>query len=893
MTSSSKVFLRYRVLGYVSNHIPVVTRYIKRRREHLFVTSVGKSFHTYSESQLALLTVSDLHPEDISCMAGDSYMIYTGAGKKIYAWRRGTELKHEYEGHEHPIKLLLPFGPHLISIDQNSHLKLWNIKTTEIQLELDFNNNNFEISAIMHPSTYLNKILLGSEQGALQLWNLNTSKLIYTFKGWNSGVNVLEQAPTVDVVGIGLKNGRIILHNLKFDETLMEFKQDWGIVTSLTFRLDETPLMITGTMYGHIIVWDLEERKIFSQLESAHDEAVMGMQCLQGMPMMITSSSDNSLKLWAFDMPDGGPRLLAKREGHSLPPTFIRFHGSNGHNILSAGGDSHLRIFNTLTEKFNKSLGKASWNRKKSKKKGRLEIDTYKMPPIVKFTSDTTREKEWDNIGAIHLGTTEVTTWSYDKLKMGELKLAHDRFTPAGDENGHKYKAHPVSVHLTHCGNFIMIGYTSGHCDRFNIQSGIHRATYGSDKAHDGPVRGITTDVLNKVVITGGADKLVKWWKFREEDSRQEIHKLELSDAVSLFASHDESSLTAVALENFSIILIDNDGRDVIRIFEGHTGRLMDLAFSPDSRWLITSAMDCCVFTWDIPSGCLIDHFKVDAPCTSLAFSPTGEFLATTHVEYLGVFLWANRTLYEHVTLKPIKNLNKIPLLALPSVATEVVEPEVEEEADEDVESIEQIDGLITLSELPSSRWQNLLNIDLIKKRNKPKEALQVSKSAPFFLPTLPGMDITFDLSGVEKIKEGSKIVSVADWNSLTAFATLLKDAEETAEGFRQVFEKLKCMGPSMIDHEINSLGSADEDLVTRLLSQFMKMIKFAMESKFDYELAQAYFGLFLKVHGETITKSDELLNQLEILNEVQNAGWHTLANNLYYNLSIIKALKL
>ena len=610
MSSSSKIFLRYRALGYVTNHLPVVTRYIKRRREYFFVTSVGKSFHTYSSEHLALLTVSDLHSDEITCIAGDNYLIFTGSGNNIYAWRRGTELKHEYIGHEHPIKLMLPFGPSLISIDEKSNLKLWDIKSTELLLELEFNNDAFEISCCMHPSSYLNKILLGSEQGSLQLWNLNTSKLIYTFKGWNSGVTTVVQAPSLDVVGIGLKNGRILIHNLKFDETIMEFKQEWGMVTALSFKLDGSPILISGTIYGHLILWDLEERKVFSQYLNAHDSSVTGLQCLQGSQLMVSSSPDNSIKLWIFDMPDGGPRLYIKREGHSLPPTFIRFHDAKGHNLLSAGGDSHLRIFNTVTERFNKSLGKASTNRKKSKKKSRLDIDTYKMPPIIKFASNTTREKEWDNIGAIHLGTQEVTTWSYDKIRMGEHFLKHERFMKKSI-NGVVMKAFPVSVHLTHCGNFILIGYTSGHCDRFNIQSGLYRDTYGKETAHDGPVRGITTDMLNQFVITGGGDGLLKWWNFKSELCKKELCEIELEDGVSFFSTHVECSLTAVALENFNVIVVDNDGRNIVRKFIGHSGKIMDMAFSPDSRWLITSGMDSCIFTWDIPTGCLIDHFKV------------------------------------------------------------------------------------------------------------------------------------------------------------------------------------------------------------------------------------------------------------------------------------------
>lgn len=46
----------------------------------------------------------------------------------------------------------------------------------------------------------------------------------------------INKAPAIDVAGIGLENGRIVLHNLKFDETVMSFLQEWGPIRSLTFR---------------------------------------------------------------------------------------------------------------------------------------------------------------------------------------------------------------------------------------------------------------------------------------------------------------------------------------------------------------------------------------------------------------------------------------------------------------------------------------------------------------------------------------------------------------------------------------------------------------------------------------------------------------------------------
>lgn len=102
--------------------------------------------------------------------------------------------------------------------------------------ELHLPKNTFQVTCCLHPATYLNKLLLGSTQGQLQLWNLRTSMLIYTFQGWGSKVASLAQSQAVDVVGIGLENGNVLVHNVRLDETIMRFHQEWGPVTAIAFR---------------------------------------------------------------------------------------------------------------------------------------------------------------------------------------------------------------------------------------------------------------------------------------------------------------------------------------------------------------------------------------------------------------------------------------------------------------------------------------------------------------------------------------------------------------------------------------------------------------------------------------------------------------------------------
>ena len=80
-----------------------------------------------------------------------------------------------------------------------------------------------------------------------------------------------------------------------------------------------------------------------------------------------------------------------------------------------------------MTDLLNKSFGVASYNRKLSKKHKKIE-NPVKMQPIVDFTTETSKEQEWDNIACVHRDTTVATTWSYKKQKMGDLKLRHPRY---------------------------------------------------------------------------------------------------------------------------------------------------------------------------------------------------------------------------------------------------------------------------------------------------------------------------------------------------------------------------------------------------------------------------------------------------------------------------------
>lgn len=83
-----------------------------------------------------------------------------------------------------------------------------------------------------HPATYVNKVLVGAADGSMQLRNINSGALLYTFE-MSARICCIEPSPALDVVGVGLADGAAVLHNVKFDEEVMRFENAAGAGTAL------------------------------------------------------------------------------------------------------------------------------------------------------------------------------------------------------------------------------------------------------------------------------------------------------------------------------------------------------------------------------------------------------------------------------------------------------------------------------------------------------------------------------------------------------------------------------------------------------------------------------------------------------------------------------------
>lgn len=105
------------------------------------------------------------------------------------------------------VTAMLVLGNKLLAVGWGGLLCVWTIgheDTPETVIELD---SGFVPTALAHPDAYLNKIVIGSSDGRLQLWNFSSRTKLHEFQSLQSAINVIAPSPALDVVGLGLADG--------------------------------------------------------------------------------------------------------------------------------------------------------------------------------------------------------------------------------------------------------------------------------------------------------------------------------------------------------------------------------------------------------------------------------------------------------------------------------------------------------------------------------------------------------------------------------------------------------------------------------------------------------------------------------------------------------------
>lgn len=527
----------------------------------------------------------------------------------------------------------------------------------------------------------------------------------------------------------------------------------------------------------------------------------------------------------------------------------------------------------------------------------------------------------WESIVTGH-GDKTARTWFWGRKRAG--RWAFD----TGD--GTEVK----SVAISPCGTFALIGSAGGSIDMYNLQSGQHRRRFPArltpaeakkyrlhqlqleestgfqtedapktfakgEGKHKGAVTGLAIDSLNRTVISCSDDGKVKFWNFATGTLLHEIDWYPMVKILSL-RYHPNSDLIALSCDDGSLRVLDITTRKLIReLWATRSTPLttIDYTFSSDGRWIISASSDSTVRVWDLPTGHLIDAMRLPKPVNTVAFSPAGDFLATGLEGEVGVHIWTNRTLFTHVPTRQISE-GDIASVSAPTASGEggetiidAAQESSDEEEEQDTTAVPIIDQLssqiTTLSLVPKSRWQTLLHLDVIRARNKPKEAPKAPEHAPFFLPAVgdkPAPATDADADPASRISSSALASRSAAATSTSEFTRLLAAAQDSA-AYTPVLTYLSSLPPSAADIALRTL---DTTAPFAELSTFIQALTSRLRERRDYELVQAWMSVFLRLHGDVVVRDQGLVGLLRTWQEESKRERERVGGLVGYSVGVV-----
>ena len=540
---TSRLFTPYRTIGLVSPTPVPFTSVPLGKTTFQLTTSVGRALQTYDLRrglQLVFITRPQTPGAITASLAWRDRVFGAWSegsqdgARGVWCFKRGkreVELQLPKAWRE-DVQALCTFGGWLVGVC-SSALLVWKTGTGELYTTLHGTSPVPLTPCVSGLPTFLNKLIVGRQDGSAEIWNVSSGKLIYTLLPPSTAygaVTALQPTPALSLVAIAYAAGPLLIHDVRADQTVLQLSAPKGApVTSITFRTDglgagedgrDAGVMATASARaGDITLWDLNgggRRR--GTLRNAHADptasspgGVSGIEFLPGQHTLVSSGLDNSLRTWLFDATPFSPipRPLHQRSGHGAPITHLQFLPSSsdgaddtGKWLLSSSLDRSLWAWSLRRDNQSTELSQGGIQ-SKAKKQGLLSgaardsLQDLKAPPITAMACSLNRDggigalpgkhAVWQNAKAgsgtkVDAETAAMTGWeSVLTAHQGDHRA---RTWFWGRKRGGRWAlptsdGTPVtSVAMSPCGTFALVGSEGGGVDMFNLQSGLHRQRF-------------------------------------------------------------------------------------------------------------------------------------------------------------------------------------------------------------------------------------------------------------------------------------------------------------------------------------------------------------------------------------------------------------------------------
>jgi WD40 repeat protein len=474
------------------------------------------------------------------------------------------------------------------------------------------------------------RLLSGSRDKSVKLWETATGRLLRTFVGHSDYVTSVAFSPdgTRLLSGGYIDDKTVKLWDAASGKLIRTWEAHGSGVEAVAFSPDGTHLLSAGSEYvaahratvGRLKLWDAASGQLIRIFEGHSNSVTRPVTSAAFSPdgkTLLSGSGDKTLKLW--DIANG--QVIHTFAGHANEVTSVAF-SPDGMRVLSGSQDQTLKLWDVVS--------------------GQL-VRTFERPDnwvrSVAFSPDGTRLvsaspggfRLWDaSSGRLmrsfggHSLPVEAVAFSSDGAHLvsagGTTLKLWDAVSGQPIPRFEGYSRSVQSVAYSSDGTRLLSGSADHTLKLWDAAGGQLIRTFAG---HKGWVRSVAFSSDATRALSGSDDKTLRLW---DVASGQRVQTFEGHSRLvaSVAISPDGAHLLSGSSDN-TVKLWDAASGRLIRTLEGHTGWVESVAFSPDGIRLISGSSDKTLKLWDATNGQLIRTVSGhQTDVKAVAISPDG-----------------------------------------------------------------------------------------------------------------------------------------------------------------------------------------------------------------------------------------------------------------------------
>lgn len=524
------------------------------------------------------------------------------------------------------------------------------------------------------------QIAVGYADGAIRLWDTDSGICQTTLTGHKGAVSAIRYDPSGALLASGGRDTNIVVWDISAESGLYKLRSHTGQVTDVVF-VSEDRKLISSSKDGLVKVWDLDTQHCMQTLVIPSGE-VWSMDIDPTEKRLAVGSNDGDLRV--YEVQSNGEKYLVsigslRRSAPERAATVRYTKNARGACYLTCqGAGKVVEIWQIRSESEATKKAKRRKKRKREKKKGEeadsvSELDELHAgdelePTAALRTKHKVRSFAYLPKARSGCVATVVLSLANNSLEMWDVKEAGgSEKVQVIDSAGHRSDVRAlalasddslclsasssgVKVWNARSGSCLksidsgyglsavfapgnkhaVVGTKDGALEIFNLNASSKTAI---SQAHQGAIWSVALLPDNAGIVSGSADKSVKFWDWELADQSLSLvntRTLKMTDDVLGVRVSPDGRLLAVALLDSTVRIFFSDSLKFFLSLYGHKLPVLCMDISSDSTLLATGSADKNLRIWGLDFGdCHKSMFAHGDSVMAVAFVPGTHYLFT------------------------------------------------------------------------------------------------------------------------------------------------------------------------------------------------------------------------------------------------------------------------